>query len=334
MSRTVAAYMKPRPKSMSNGLQPLISKPLSVPLSVEPRLGCYAHEGLLRLPAPCSCTVNTYESHTYPLAMDNFNPADIPLPQIIDPILSYLSSVLPPPVYSILLTVCSHTLALVTSFVSLSWTLIQSRPWEWEAHTLIPLVISILTAYLALSSAWRTASWMLRTSFWFVKWGTIIAALVGGLGWITGGAAGGGAGVGQPAGGMGVGGMVTFLSGLAMDAMNGQDQNAAGGPRTRARTRPNTNDKSGSRDTRPKAGQKDWQYQENANNGGAGAGELNEVLQGIIGSVMGDGGWLDVAKNAWNGLQNAGAVDEEESNTGRRKQPPRQGKSKAQARSR
>jgi len=126
---------------------------------------------------------------------------------------------------------------------------------------------------------------------------------------------------------------MSFLSGLLMDAMNGQDQNAAGGPRSRARARPNKNDKSGSRGTQPKAWES-WQYRENANNGGAGAGELNEVLQGIMGSVMGGGGWVDAAKNAWNGFQNAGAADEEDSSTGRRKQAPRQAKTKAQARSR
>ncbi|KAF7965806.1 hypothetical protein HWV62_22856 [Athelia sp. TMB] len=254
----------------------------------------------------------------------NMDPSDIALPEILDPILSYLASVLPPPVYSILLTVCSHALALITTLASLSATLIQSRPWEWEATTVIPLVISILTAYLALLSAWRTVSWMVRTSLWFAKWGTIFAALAAGLGWMAGGGAG--AGVGQAGGGAMAGGAMSYLGGLILDAINGPGQNAAGAPRTRARTQSGT---------RPKAWEsfqqhRDWQYQEGANNGGG--GELNEVLQGVIGNIMG-GGWMDAAKNAWNDLQTA-AVPEAEGNTGRRKQPSRQAKTKAQGRSR
>lgn len=175
---------------------------------------------------------------------------------------------------------------------------------------------------------------MIRTSVWFVKWGTIFAALAAGLGWAAGDA--GGAGLGQ-AGGGGAG-IMSLLSGLVMDAINGQNQNAAGGARARPNTNRNTKNantkgQSGSRGTRPKAWESfqqhnDWQYQENAN--GRGAGDLNEVLQGIMGSVMGGGGWMDAAKNAWNSVQNAGVRDEDEGQDGRK--PPRQATTKAKSR--
>lgn len=137
---------------------------------------------------------------------------------------------------------------------------------------------------------------------------------------------GAGAGVGQAGGGAMAGGAMPYLGGLILDAINGPGQNAVGAPRTRARTQSGT---------RPKAWEsfqqhRDWQYQEGANNGGG--GELGEVLQRVMGNVMG-GGWMDAAKNAWNDLQTA-AVPEAEGHMGRRKQPSRQAKTKAQGRSR
>lgn len=254
--------------------------------------------------------------------MADIDPSSVPLPPILDPVLSYLSSVLPPPVYSALLTLLSHSLALITALYSLTATLFQSRPWEWDAQTIIPPLISVLAAYLAILSLYRTTSWMFRTSVWFMKWGSIIAALVAGAGWVAGNA--GGAGVGGQGGGGG--GMMNFLGGLVLDALNGQGQNAAGGTRSRPRTRSQTR-------SRPKPWDsfqqhRDWQYQENNDNANQGTPLVQEIIEGVVG-VAERGGWLNAAKRAYDGFQNAGADRNSDDETGRRTQPARKAKTKA-----
>lgn len=186
---------------------------------------------------------------------------------------------------------------------------------------------------------------MIRTGLWFAKWGTILGAVMAGAGWMAGNG-GGGAGVGQAGGGAG-GGMMSFVGGLVLDAINGRDQNAAGGSRSRnTRSRPNTNSQ-----TPPRAWDS-WQYQEKPSTRGKGKNSNNnrndhdqgqdgrDMVQGIIGSIIGAadrGGWLDAARSAMDGFRNAGADAEastEESNARTRKQPTRKTKTKAKAGSR
>src|SRR6267154_831419 len=97
--------------------------------------------------------------------------ADITLPAFLDPLLDFFAEQLPPPLYSFLISLLSHSLALFTALVSLISSLVSSKPWEWDAQTIIPPLITFLAAYLALVSLYRTTSWMVRTSFWFIKWG-------------------------------------------------------------------------------------------------------------------------------------------------------------------
>ncbi|EEB98901.1 hypothetical protein MPER_01509 [Moniliophthora perniciosa FA553] len=127
--------------------------------------------------------------------MANITPADIPLPAFLDPLLDYLSDNLPPPIYSFIITFASHSLALISALSSLFSTLLRTNPSQWDAQTILPPLIAFLTAYLALVSVYRTTTWMVRTSFWFIKWGTILAVLFGGMGWIMGS---GGNAVGGP----------------------------------------------------------------------------------------------------------------------------------------
>ncbi|TFY66213.1 hypothetical protein EVG20_g4876, partial [Dentipellis fragilis] len=203
--------------------------------------------------------------------MDNFDPADIPLPAFLDPFLDYLASALPPQLYSILLTVLSHGLAALTAFVSLVTNLISSQPWEWNAQQLLPPLISLLTAYLALLTLYRTTSWMVRTGIWMLKWGAIMSALGAGAGYMManqqGGVARDGDG-GNANRGPGMGGLlVDFISGLAQ----GQGQ-ARTTPRARSRpTKP-----------RPKAWEsfeshREWQFEEAAAAAGDGAPAAEEV---------------------------------------------------------
>jgi hypothetical protein len=268
--------------------------------------------------------------------MADIDPSIIPLPAILDPILSYLSSVLPPPLYSFLLTLLSHSLALFTALISLCYTLISSRPWEWDAQTVIPPLITFLAAYLALVSLYRTTSWMFQTGVWVMKWGTILGALVAGAGWVAtqAGGGGGGGGVGQAGGS----GMMSFLGGLILDAINGRGQNAAGGSRARSRSRTQPQSR-----TRPNAWEPFQQQQQqqrqtrSQRTTNANRNERNNerteggdgVVQGIIESIVGAaerGGWLDAARSAMDGFQNVGRAGGD--TEAGRKQPTRKAKAK------
>ena len=250
--------------------------------------------------------------------MVDIDPSLIPLPAILEPIFSYLSSVLPPPLYSFLLTLLSHCLALFTSLLSLCYTLLSSKPWEWDAQTVIPPLITFLAAYLALVSLYRTTSWMFQTGVWLAKWGTIVGALVAAAGWVAG--QGGGGGVGQAGGG----GMMSFLSGLILNAINGQGQNAAGGPRSRSRTRPSAWEPFQRHQHNTNTNQNN---NNNNNERTDGDGVVQDLIRGIIRAAE-RGGWLDAARNAMDGFQNtAGNAD----GAGSRKQPGRKAKTKAKA---
>ncbi|PBK95681.1 hypothetical protein ARMGADRAFT_894201, partial [Armillaria gallica] len=104
----------------------------------------------------------------------------------LEPILSLLKEQLPPPVYSFIISMLSHCLAFCTAFYTLVGGLASTNPLQWNAQTVLPPLIAVFSAYFALLSLYRTTSWMLRTSFWFIKWGTIVAALIGASGWVFG----------------------------------------------------------------------------------------------------------------------------------------------------
>lgn len=104
----------------------------------------------------------------------------------LEPMLSFLKEQLPPPVYSFIISMLSHCLAFCTAFYTLVGGLASTNPLQWEAQTVLPPLIAVFSAYFALLSLYRTTSWMLRTSFWFIKWGTIVAALIAASGWVLG----------------------------------------------------------------------------------------------------------------------------------------------------
>ena len=158
-----------------------------------------------------------------------------------------------------------------------------------------------------------------------MKWGTIIGALVAGAGWIA--AQGGGGGVGQ----LGGGGMMSFLGGLILDAINGKGQNAAGGSRSRSRSQSQSRTRSKPWEPfQQSRGQHSSNADRNNNNNERTAGE-DGTVQGIIGSILEaaeKGGWLDAARNAMDGFQNAGTAGDDDG-AGKRKQPSRKAKTKA-----
>jgi hypothetical protein len=99
---------------------------------------------------------------------------------MLEPCLQFLQSVVPPQIYSLITTSFSYTLQLLnTSFNIIVATSPLSAP-----NTLIPAILTILCAYLALSSLYRTVMF----AFWFVKWGIILSALFTFAGWINSGA--------------------------------------------------------------------------------------------------------------------------------------------------
>ncbi|KAH7915207.1 hypothetical protein BJ138DRAFT_1142257 [Hygrophoropsis aurantiaca] len=233
------------------------------------------------------------------LTNNMLDPSDIPLPAFLDPLLDYLADQLPPPLYTFLLKFLSSALAVVTALVSVVASLISTNPSEWNVQTILPPLITFFAAYLALVSLYRTTSWMIRTSLWFIKWGTIFGALTAGAGWY----------MGTQNGGRGI---VTTMGGVLLDMLNGQGQNAAGGTRAppAARTKTQTQNK------RPKAWEsfekhRVWQYEEDAGS----AQERNDAqkIMSEIGAaanrILAEGGWWDTAKSMLGGAGTASDED-------------------------
>ncbi|KAI0301067.1 hypothetical protein B0F90DRAFT_1817346 [Multifurca ochricompacta] len=113
--------------------------------------------------------------------MPNVPPQPIPF---LDPLLAYISSSLPPPVYNALLILIGHGLAFFGALIGLGSALISSKPSDWDAQKIVPPLITLLAAYLALASAVRTATWFIRTTTWLIKWGIITAAASAAAAWL------------------------------------------------------------------------------------------------------------------------------------------------------
>jgi len=99
---------------------------------------------------------------------------------LVEPWFRLLQSVVPPQIYSLITTSLSYALKLLnTSFSIIAATSPLSAP-----NTIIPALLTIFCAYLALSSLYRTVMF----AFWFVKWGIILSALFTFAGWVNSGA--------------------------------------------------------------------------------------------------------------------------------------------------
>ncbi|KAL0581835.1 hypothetical protein V5O48_000203 [Marasmius crinis-equi] len=208
--------------------------------------------------------------------MAQVTPADIPLPAFLDPLLDYLSDTLPRPVYSFIISFASHFLAFISASLTLFGALLQTDPSQWSVQTILPPLIAFLTAYFALVSIYRTTSWMVRTSFWFIKWGTILGVLAGGAGWMMGR----GNAVGAP-------GVASVLGGLILDMVNGEGS-AGGNARSRGRSGGNAQ-----RKPRPKPwdsfqAHQEWQYEEGSASQG---GDAQAVIDDILTAARDSGVW-------------------------------------------
>ncbi|CAO1629156.1 unnamed protein product [Jaminaea pallidilutea] len=78
--------------------------------------------------------------------------------------------------------------AILAGFSNLIYRLVlgvSNDPSSWTS-TLLPPIIAILIAYLALLLAWRTLRNAVLLVFWALKWGTIIAIGIAIWAWWTG----------------------------------------------------------------------------------------------------------------------------------------------------
>jgi hypothetical protein len=197
------------------------------------------------------------------------------LPALFDPLLDYLSTNLPGPLYSLLVKLLSHTFAALSAFINLCNSLLANAPESWNAQAILPPIITILTAYLALSSFYRTSSWMLRTTFWFMKWGTLFGIFIGGVGFLLGN--GGGNAIGNQGGIPGLGGLFASL----LDD-----------PRRTTNTRSSRSRSKNIKTKRPKpwesfARHKEWQYQE-----GREGDNANQQVQQIMSTITAAAGHM------------------------------------------
>ncbi|KAI0351027.1 hypothetical protein OH77DRAFT_978737 [Trametes cingulata] len=261
--------------------------------------------------------------------MVEYDVDDSMLQSFLDPILSFLSSVLPPPIYTIAESLITHSLTLIAALFKFVLTLVNAQ--SWDAQQILPPLITLLAAYLALVSFYRTTGWMIRTAFWFVKWGGILGALAAGAGYFMGHAnANGENGVGAAFNG----GILSMLGSALLGMLNEDGQNTSGasrssrssrssrtragatGPRTRAQTRKQKEKE------RPKAWDswdkhREWQY--NAETAGRdNAARMNEGVQEAVQKVLGvvqeavGTSWWETVKNVVEGSGLVGSNSNQE----------------------
>ncbi|KAF9529269.1 hypothetical protein CPB83DRAFT_852972 [Crepidotus variabilis] len=227
--------------------------------------------------------------------------ADGFLPPILEPLLDRLAESLPPSVYEVAVGLLSHSFAAITAIVRLCASFLNRNPSEWTAEALLPPIITILAAYLALSSMYRTASWAIRLTFFFVKWGSLIGIIMAFAGYI---AANGGAAVGNQQAGLN-----QALGGLFSSLLGGETS-----PQRKRQSRPKYPSKQG----KAKAQSQGWQYQEQGT--GSGNPEAQQLMDSIVdaaGKVMGGDWWGAVSSFGQGNNQDAGKKHAQKEGRGR-----------------
>ncbi|KAG5352210.1 hypothetical protein J132_09927 [Termitomyces sp. J132] len=222
--------------------------------------------------------------------MDHVN-----VPDLLAPGLSYLSDTLPPPLYSFAINALSHILALCSATVNLISFLISRNPLEWDLQTLLPPLITLFAAYFALLSFYRTTTWMLRTSLFFIKWGTLFGILIAGTAWFMGNESS----LGRYSG------VVSTLGSFILNVMSGQGQKSTRYSRSDSRTQ-------GSEKRKPKAWDsferhREWQYDQTQQDGAA--ADAQKVIDDIIGRAgkfARENGWWSVVKGIVEGISETG----------------------------
>ena len=96
----------------------------------------------------------------------------------------YLRDAIPPLLYKGLVSCLSHAVSAANAFVSLCATVRSTD--DLTVQALLPPIITILAAYLALRSVYRTAAWAVSLTFWFAKWGVILGIILAGYAYVMG----------------------------------------------------------------------------------------------------------------------------------------------------
>ncbi|KAF8904394.1 hypothetical protein CPB84DRAFT_1772929 [Gymnopilus junonius] len=212
---------------------------------------------------------------------------DVWQPVFLDPILDFLSEHLPPPLYSLVIRALSHLLAALTAISTLCITLLSNTRADWNVQALLPPIITVLAAYLALASIYRTTTWLARIIFWFLKWGTLFGILMAGAGYFMG-SAGAGDAVGNQ-------GPIPIIAGLIANLF--EDKSRPQGSRKPRQTRTRTK--------RPKAWDsfdlhRDWQYQQDdeSQDRNPEIQKLTDLVFRAIGQVFQRNWWNIVGKDS------------------------------------
>ncbi|KAG6920107.1 hypothetical protein DXG01_010175 [Tephrocybe rancida] len=241
------------------------------------------------------------------------------IPDFLSPVFSYLAETLPSPLYSAVIYALSHLLAVTYAFISVIRSFISRNPLEWDAQTILPPIMTLFAAYVALLSFYRTTTWMLRTSIFFVKWGTFFGILMAGAGWLLGN----GRSVGR------YGGIVSGFGDFFLDVMNGQEQKTAGSGSSRSgsRTRSSRTRESDKREPKP------WDsYERHREYEAKREDDSSTDAQKVIGDILGsaskivkESGWWSVLK----GVVDGGISETDGGGTQQRSSQDSQAKAKA-----
>lgn len=263
---------------------------------------------------------------------------DTALPALFTPLLEYLSSILPPQLYAATALLLAQCYTLIASLLSLFGALFSSSTSTsgapWDMQTILPPLITLFAAYLALLSFYRTAGWMLRLGFAFVKWGFVLTTLGAAAGYILANGHPDGRGVvmfGQ--------GLLPSLGGMFLDMFDDGKQsanansNSKSGSTSPSGGRSGRSGRSGKGKPRPKAWeawekQYEWKYEQTTHTEGA---SVQQVIRDILGSAstfVQESGWWDVAKGAYDKATSAQAGLKDERGEGKGKE----GKGKSRTR--
>ncbi|KAG6891764.1 hypothetical protein C0992_006185 [Termitomyces sp. T32_za158] len=234
---------------------------------------------------------------------------DVNVPNLLAPVLSYLANTLPPPLYSFVMNAFSHILALSYATFDLISTLISKSPLEWNLQAVLPPLITLFAAYFALLSFYRTTTWMLRMSIFFIKWGTFFGILIACTAWYMGNQST----VGRYSG------IVSTVGNFVLDAVNGPQPKTTG--HSWSDSRKQSSRSQGSEQRKPRVWDsferhREWQHKQTQGDGAA--ADAQKVIDDIIGSAgnfVRENGWWRVVKNIMEGVTEKGHSNDKGSTT-------------------
>ncbi|KAG6886261.1 hypothetical protein C0993_006671 [Termitomyces sp. T159_Od127] len=206
-------------------------------------------------------------------------------------VLSYLANTLPPPLYSFVINAFSHVLTLSYATFDLISTLISKNPLEWDLQTVLPPLITLFAAYFALLSFYRTTTWLLRMSIFFVKWGTLFGIIIACAAWFTGNQST----LGRYSG------VVSTLGNFILDAANDPKHkhtghSPSGSRKQKARPQEFEKPKPGIWDSFER--HREWQHKQTQED--VAAADAQRIIDGIIGNagnLVRENGWWKVVKD-------------------------------------